>query len=133
MLLSLEFPHSECHLAHCGKLSNYYSLEISGCVPDIKAQNILTGIENEDVLTELEEAKSVIQIRARSTESALFLFPPKCEQMEVLVFQSYATLVRLEFAPESSLMISIHFCTAHQRSYCKSHGIKGWIFGIWEY
>jgi hypothetical protein len=25
------------------------------------------------------------------------------------------------------------FGTAHQRSYCESHGIQRWIFVIWEY
>ncbi|KAH7333277.1 kinase-like domain-containing protein [Rhexocercosporidium sp. MPI-PUGE-AT-0058] len=40
-LLALEFLHSECHLAHC----------------DLQAKNILMGIDDEDVLTEFEEAE----------------------------------------------------------------------------
>jgi serine/threonine-protein kinase SRPK3 len=70
VLLALEFLHSECHLAHTGKLPNYYSLflsslglylslrvEVSDHFPDIQAKNILMGIDDENVLTEFEEAE----------------------------------------------------------------------------
>jgi hypothetical protein len=70
VLLGLEFLHSECHLAHTGKLPNYYSLflsslglylslrvEVSDHFSDIQAKNILMDIDDENVLTEFEEAE----------------------------------------------------------------------------
>jgi len=70
ILLALEFLHSECNLAHTGKLSNYlplflsslrlyrsFTVNISNYVTDIQAKNILMGIDDENVLTEFEETE----------------------------------------------------------------------------
>jgi len=140
VLLALEFLHSECHLAHTGKLACYYSLflsriglylslrvEVSDHSPDIQAKNILMGIDDENVLTEFEEAE-VRDPSPCKVDGDRVIYTSR--QMRVRGSAGrpvLATLVRLELAMESSPRISSHFCTAHQRSYCESHGIKRWI------
>ena len=146
VLLALEFLHSVCHLAHTGKLPNYYSLflsrvglylslrvEVSDNFPDIQAKNILMDIDDENVLTEFEEAEvrdpspckvgrdriiyTSRQMRLRGSAGR----PVLCDFAEARIGDGKFTE---DIQP---------FCTAHQRSYCESHGIKRWIFGIWEY
>jgi hypothetical protein len=91
VLLALEFLHSVCHLAHTGKLPNYYSLflsrvglylslsvEVSDHFPDIQAKNIPWTSVMRTYPRSLKKRKFVIQVHVRSVEIALSILLAKC-------------------------------------------------------
>ena len=100
---------------------------------DVDVTTILMDIDDENVLTEFEEAEvrdpipckvdgdrgiyTSRQMRVRGSAGR----PVLCDFGEARIGDGKFTE---DIQP---------FYTAHQRSYCESHGIKRRIFGTWEY
>ncbi|KAF8851478.1 hypothetical protein BDZ45DRAFT_730838 [Acephala macrosclerotiorum] len=78
VLLALEILHSECHLAHT----------------DIQAKNILMGIDDENVLTEFEEAE-VRDSSPCKVDGDRVIYTSRQIRVGEVVVQYYTTLVIL--------------------------------------